>query len=71
MTAVVGRTTSHGLTNAALPYLMLAAEFGPVSALEREPALLRGLVLYQGRLVHAEVASALNREAYIISGIGN
>ena len=67
ITAVVGRTTSHGLTNAALPFLLSVAEHGPVGALERESALIQGLVLYQGKLIHPEVASALEREAYILS----
>ncbi len=64
MTAVVGRSTSHGLTSADLPYLMLAAESGPVNALKQESAFLRGIVLFQGRLVHAEAAGTLSREVY-------
>jgi alanine dehydrogenase len=61
-TAVTGRTTSYAITNAALPYLMAVARHGMVGALEREPALVRGLNLYQGNLVHPEVAAALGRE---------
>ncbi len=71
MTAVVDPSTSHRLTNAALPYLMLAAESRQVRALEQEATLFRGMVLFQGRLVHAEAIGALNREANNSSELEN
>jgi alanine dehydrogenase len=37
-------------------------EFGMVGAIRREPALARGVNLYQGNLTHPEVAAALGRE---------
>lgn len=61
MTAVVGRTTSYAITNAALPYLLAVAEFGPAEAAHRETALSRGINLLQGQLVHPEVARALGQ----------
>jgi alanine dehydrogenase len=61
MTAVVGRTTSYAITNAAQPFLLTLANHGLVGALEREPALAQGMVLYQGNLVHSQVAAALGR----------
>ena len=62
-TAVVNRTTSYAVTNAALPYLLAVADHGPLGALSHEPALLKGFNLYQGRLTNKEVAAALGREA--------
>jgi alanine dehydrogenase len=61
MTASVARTASYALTNAALPYLHAAALHGPLGLLKHEPALRRGINLYQGRLAHPDVAAALGR----------
>lgn len=60
VTAAVARTTSHAITNAALPYLLsldrLQAQFG-------EPtALARGVNLLRGKLANRQVAAALGRE---------
>lgn len=61
MTAVVGRTTSYAISNAALPYLLAVAEHGVAETLEREPGLRTGLIVYDGHLVHEETAAALDR----------
>jgi alanine dehydrogenase len=61
-TAVVSRTTSYAVTNAALPYLQAVADHGPLGAFRHEPALLKGFNLYQGRLANKEVADAMDRE---------
>jgi alanine dehydrogenase len=50
MTAVYARTTSHALTNAALPYLLAAAENGLAAAAEYAPALARGVNVFAGKL---------------------
>lgn len=62
MTASVARTASHALTNAALPYLHSVAACGPQGILGREQALVRGINLYEGKLVHLDIAAALGRE---------
>ncbi|MFN2221364.1 MAG: alanine dehydrogenase [Candidatus Promineifilaceae bacterium] len=61
-TAVVGRTTSYAVTNAALPYLLAVAEHGPLGALRYRPELRKGFNLYQGRLVNRQVAAEMGRE---------
>lgn len=62
MTSVVARTASYAVTNAALTYLRAVGEFGMLGAIQREPALARGVNLYQGNLTHPGVAAALGRE---------
>jgi alanine dehydrogenase len=62
MTAGVARTASYALTNAALPYLHAIAARRPEDTLEQEPALHRGVNLYQGKLVQPTIAAALGRE---------
>lgn len=61
-TAAVARTASHALTNAAVPYLLAVGESGLLGALKQDPALVRGINLYQGNLAHPGVARALGRE---------
>jgi alanine dehydrogenase len=61
MTATVARTASHAHTNAALPYLLALGAYGLPDVFAHEPALARGVNLYQGRLVHPDVAAALGR----------
>ena len=62
MTSVVARTASYAATNAALSYLKAVGEYGMIGAIQHEPALARGVNLYQGNLTHPEVAAALGRE---------
>ncbi len=62
MTSVVARTTTYAVTNAALPYLRALGEYGLIGAVHREPALVRGINLYQGRLADPAVAAALGRD---------
>ncbi len=61
ITAAYGRTTSYAITNAALPYLLAVGEGDVASAGEKLPALKRGLVLVNGRLVHEDIAHALGK----------
>ncbi len=62
MTSVVARTTTYAVTNAALPYLRALGEYGLIGAIHREPALVRGINLYQGNLADSAVAAALGRK---------
>lgn len=60
VTAAVARTTSHAITNAALPYLLsldnLPAQLG------QPTALVRGVNLMRGKLASRQVAAALGME---------
>ena len=60
--AAVARSTSYGLTNALLPYLKSVGKHGILGVLEREPGFAHGINLYQGKLAHPDLASALGRE---------
>lgn len=60
--ARVARTASYALTNAALPYLLTLGARGLWTALREIPDLSNGLVVREGRLVHAGVARSLGRE---------
>lgn len=62
LTAAVARTTSYGLTNSLLPYLVAMGEFGILGMLERLPDVIPGLNLYQGKLCNRELAQALGKE---------
>ncbi len=63
LTASIARTTSHAVSNAALPYLLNIAGNGLLGAIKADPALVQGINLYQGSLVHPVVAAALGQEA--------
>jgi alanine dehydrogenase len=60
--ALVARTSSHALTNALLPYLVMVARLGLEAALRRSRTLRQGLYLYRGvlsnRLVQPDLVSA-------------
>lgn len=62
ITAAVARTTSYGLTNSLMPYLLSLGEFGLLGMLEQTPEFTSGINLYQGKLANAGVAAALGRE---------
>lgn len=62
LTAAVARTTSYGLTNSLLPYLVAMGEFGILGMLERMPDMASGLNLYQGKLCNRELAQALGKK---------
>jgi len=61
VTSTVPRTTSYAVTNAALPFLLAVGEMGILGASQRAEALRRGVVLYQGELVHPLIAEAIGR----------
>lgn len=59
VTAAVARTTSHAITNAALPYLLSLDELP--RQIGRPTALARGVNLLGGKLANAQVAAALGK----------
>ncbi|MFO7663619.1 MAG: alanine dehydrogenase [Chloroflexota bacterium] len=61
VTAMVARTTSYGLTNSLLPYLLGLGSLGIVGLLEQEPYLATGINCFQGKLANRELATALGR----------
>ena len=60
--AAVPRTATQALANVTLPYILRVAREGLERAVDAWPALARGLNVHQGRIVHPEVARALDRE---------
>ena len=65
LTAAVARTTSYGLTNSLLPYLLELGEFGIMGLVGRRPYVASGINLYQGKLSNCEIAKALGRDIEI------
>lgn len=65
ITARVARTASYALNNAALPYLRAVGEHGMAAVLSREPAIRRGVTIFNGKLADATVAKALGRAVEI------
>ena len=61
MPGAVPRTSTEALTNATLPYLVRLAELGWREALRRDAHLARGLNVFDGSIVHPEVAGALDQ----------
>lgn len=61
MTAVCARTASYAHTNAALPFLRAAGEFGVLGASQQRPAFRSGISLYEGGIAHPAIAAALGR----------
>jgi len=57
MPGAVPRTSTFALTNQTLPYLLRLAERG-LEALKDDPALLKGLNTYGGKVTHPAVAEA-------------
>ena len=60
MPAIVPNTSTYALTNATLSYGLEIADRGFPRALAKNPALARGLNVYDGRVTHSGVATAFN-----------
>ncbi|MER3554210.1 MAG: alanine dehydrogenase, partial [Meiothermus sp.] len=61
MPGAVPRTSTFALTNQTLPYLLRLAERG-LDVLHEDPALLKGLNTYQGKLTYQGVAEAFGMD---------
>lgn len=59
MPALVPRTSTFALANATLPYVLELAAKGPALAVRENPALARGVNVWEGRIVHPGVAAAM------------
>ena len=59
MTAVVARTATHAFNNAAWSFIQAIANIGLDAALDRLPALRRGVATRSGRIVNPALAASL------------
>jgi alanine dehydrogenase len=59
MPGAVPRTSTFALTNVTLPYVLKVANKGVEAAMKADPALMKGLNTYLGRLTSRPVAQAL------------
>ncbi|SFM84955.1 alanine dehydrogenase [Thermodesulforhabdus norvegica] len=62
MPGAVPRTSTYGLSNATLPYILHLADLGFEEAVSRDRALAKGVNAYKGHLTHPEVAAAFGLE---------
>ena len=62
MPGAVPRTSTIGLTNATLPYMLKLADVGYREALEKDAGLRAGLNIIDGSVTHAGVAEAFSME---------
>jgi alanine dehydrogenase len=60
MPGAVPRTSSFGLANATLRYILKIADNGVHDALRDDPGLAKGLNVYEGRVTHPAVAETFN-----------
>jgi len=65
LTAAVARTTSYGLTNSLLPYLLELGEHGIIGLVGRLPYVSTGINVLQGKLSSPELAQALGRKVEV------
>jgi alanine dehydrogenase len=70
MPAAVSRSSTFALTNATFPYVFKLAEMGCQEALKKDPALRRGLNVYQGNLVYEPVAKSLDLQYIPLETLG-
>ena len=57
--SLVARTASHALLNASLPYLYEIGEHGVDEAIRRNASLARGVNVWHGKIVSAQIAEVL------------
>jgi len=62
MPGAVPRTSTFALNNATLPFVLALANKGYKQALSQDPHLMNGLNIFQGKVTHKAVASALQQE---------
>ena len=62
MPGAVGRTSTYGLTNVTLPYVLQLANKGVERACRDNPALAQGVNIHRGRVTNAAVAETFGLE---------
>lgn len=60
MPGAVPRTSSFGLANATLPYILKVADMGLHDAMRSDPGLAKGLNVFQGYVTYAAVADTFD-----------
>jgi alanine dehydrogenase len=60
MPGAVPRTSTYGLSNATLPYMVKLANWGMETAVSKDPALALGVNTYKGDIVYPAVAEAFD-----------
>jgi alanine dehydrogenase len=60
MPGAVPRTSSFGLANATLPYIVKVANMGLDDALRSDPGLAKGLNVFEGYVTYDAVADAFD-----------
>ncbi len=60
MPGAVPRTSTYGLSNATLPYILKLANKGFVGAVKADKPLALGVNIYQGKITYQAVAEAFN-----------
>lgn len=58
MPGAVANTATYSLTNATLPYAVKIANLGAEAACKADPALMKGLNVYKGKVTYKSVADA-------------
>jgi len=69
MPGAVAHTSTHALTNATLPYVLMLADAGWRDALGADSALARGLNTHAGTLTNPSVAAAHGYESMAVREI--
>ncbi len=60
MPGAVPRTSTYGLNNATLPYMVKLANLGPLEAIRQDPALAKGVNTFKGHITYPAVAEAFD-----------
>jgi alanine dehydrogenase len=66
MPGAVPRTSTYALSNATLSYVVKLANQGIAPAMQRDPALAKGLNTYRGHVTYASVADAFGLECMLV-----
>jgi alanine dehydrogenase len=69
MPGAVPHTSTYGLTNATMPYVVALAEQGLEGAVTQDPALALGVNVYQGAITYAPVAEAHGLESVVLQDV--
>ncbi len=62
MPGAVPRTSTYGLNNATLPYMVRLANMGTIAAIQSDPALAKGVNTFKGHITYPAVAEAFGME---------
>jgi alanine dehydrogenase len=62
MPGAVPRTSTYGLSNASIPFVLKLADQGIQEAIRKDRALASGVNIYQGKITYKAVAEALDLE---------